>query len=375
MLVLLLLCAVAAAAAAPYPMATPRPIQGNLEYMAHLERSGEVVRAPLRGAAADPVDPWQAAHIKGCSYIPSTARNAVAHWKGGNYSSSLTRTELGYGAAAGMNHVKLTLHYLNWLMEPSAFLANLEDTLQAAAALNLTVSLALFEGPGQDLGATGPAFFAAKGYLTSGWLANPGLSQMGNASLLPTLDAYVQALTSRYGADPRVVGWDVLYQPNLCQGSDPSCPTKAFLQRYLGLTAAGVAQASAWVTSSIIPGAEACDSNQLPLTGRTLVAFENYNGNRGAVAGDSLGVLACGASLSPAAPLPVLLTGAIGRQEAPPSGVCETLFEAYGAAFLDIPAHPRVGLILPSLMIGVDEFSSSLNQGLIFPNGTWYSRA
>jgi ER lumen protein retaining receptor len=57
---------------------------------------------------------------------------------------------------------------------------------------------------------------------------------MKNATLLTILDAYVMALTSLYGKDPRVVGWDVLFQPNLC-GSDPTCPTLSFLTRYLDL--------------------------------------------------------------------------------------------------------------------------------------------
>ena len=85
-----------------------------------------------------------------------------------------------------------------------------------------------------------------------------------------------------------------------------------------------------------------------------------------------MGVQDCGRSLGGA---PALLTGALGRAERPPSGVCETLFEAYGAPFIDVPAHDRFGVILPWLMIGVDVFTRDRplpNQGLVWPNGTWF---
>ena len=355
-----------------FALATPRPIPGNAEYMERLAAARQILRAPPTSPTA-PFDPTGVARLKGASYIPSTARNAIQHWH--NYSSALTRRELGF-AAGVLNHIKLTLTWVNWFIEPTPFLANLEDTIAAAAALNFSISLALFEGPGEDPGPDAPSLLTSGQYATHGWLSSPGFSQLGNATLLPVLDAYVAALTLRYARDARVVGWDVLFQPNLCDPTtDPTCHTKAFLARYLASVASAVNPALQWTTTSIIPGAEACDALRLPGQGggRTAVAFENYNGNRGAVGGDSGGVLACGQQLSPTQPLPVLLTASIGRQERPPSGVCETIFEAYGLPFMDIPPHDRVGYILPGLMLGVDEFTVSGNQGLVWPNGTWYA--
>lgn len=348
------------------------PVGANTQYMEHLASSG-LINKQYHLRSTDPVDPWKASTIKGASYIPSNAPNSIFHFH--NYSSTLTRTELGYAAAGFMNHVKVTLHWVNWHVEPTVFLANLEDTIATAHSLNLSVSFALFEGPGDDLGPDGPSVLTGGGYKTRGWISSPGFSQMKNATLLSILDAYVTALTGLYGKDPRVVGWDVLFQPNLC-GSDPTCPTLSFLTRYLDLVNQGVDASNAWVTVSVIPGAEACDTKNLP-PGRTLVAYENYNGNPGAVAGDGSYVLTCAQSLKPSAPLPVVLTASMGRSEQPPSDVCEILFEVYGTAFspLGIPGHARIGAIIPSLMIGVNSFTSppQYNQGLIWPNGTWYS--
>lgn len=89
--------------------------------------------------------------------------------------------------------------------------------------------------------------------------------------------------------------------------------------------------------------------------------------------GDTCGVQNCARSLNPQSPPPVLLTGSMGRYNNPPSALCEIIFECYGKEFIDIPAHPPIGYIIPSLMIGVDEFSHDTNQGLVWPNGTWFS--
>ena len=118
------------------------PVGGNTEYMEHLAASGLITKAYHRSASTDPVDPWKAATLKGASYIPSTAPNSIYHFH--NYSSTLTRTELAYAAAGFMNHIKVTLHWVNWFVEPTVFLANLEDTIATAHSLNLSVSFALF---------------------------------------------------------------------------------------------------------------------------------------------------------------------------------------------------------------------------------------
>jgi len=346
------------------------PIGANAEYMEHLASSGILEKSFF---SPPPVDPLHVSLIKGASYIPSTAPNCIGHWH--DYSSSLTKTELGFAASGGMNHIKLTLSWVNWFVEPDLFLANLEDTVAISHSLNLSVSFALFEGPGDDLQGNAVSVLTSGGYRTRNWVSSPGDSQLKNATLLSILDNYVSNLTSKYGHDPRVVGWDVLFQPNLC-GSDPACPLPSFLSRYLTLVNQGVVPTNSWVTTSIIPGAATCDSKNIP-PGRTVVGFNNYNGNPGAVGGDAGYVLSCGSTLNPKAPLPVLLAASMGRAETPPSAVCEILFEAYGEAYspLGIPAHARIGVIIPSLMIGVNQFTAppTYNQGLIFPNGTWYS--
>jgi hypothetical protein len=358
---------VAFAAYAPYPAPGPaKTIGPNVDYLRRMDEWGLIARAPLPFISAP--DPYNSSMMKGVSYIPSNARNQLAQWH--DYDGMLARKELAFAADGDFNAVRVTLHWALWAVDGDTFLSNVADFVSAAAALNLGVIFSVFEGVGGDPGADAPALISSGAYKTAGWVSNPGLSQVANATLLPTLDAYMAALLSKFGHDARVVGWDAYYRPVLCH---PCENTDAFLPHVLATVNAGVDASKSWVTTTIIPGGAACDASNVPTAGRTLVGFENYNGNRGAVGGDTQGVQGCASSLDPKSPPPVLLTGSMGRFNNPPSALCEIIFECYGTAFMDIPSHPRIGYIIPSLMLGVDEFSSAANQGLIWPNGTWFS--
>jgi hypothetical protein len=359
---------VLAAAAAAAARLSPRPIEANLDLMRQLEAAGQLrleLRAPPRAAA----DPWRSDAIKGVAYLPSSAGNAVAMWR--DFDAALAARELGFAAAAGFTAVRVPLHWALHATDAAGFGAALDAFVAAAAALNLSTVLTVFDGLGDDPGGDAVGLVLSGAYKTRDYLQNPGFSQLGNATARPLLQAYVDFLAARFAADARVIGWDAYFRPNLC-ASDPTCPTYEFLEWALG--ALSGASPRGFVTTTIIPGGAACDAKNVPNVNRTLVAFENYNGNRGAVGGDTQGVQGCGSSLGG---LPALLTGSVGRLEQPPSAVCEVLFECYGQAFLDIPSHPRIGYILPWLMISPsNSFTRDLpvpNQGLVFPNGTWFA--
>ena len=357
--------------AADSPYTLPRTAIGpNIALMEQLAEAGALRRGPtaaaLAAAAAKP-DPFNSSSLKGVGYILSSAKNQLAMFR--DWDGALARRELGFAAAAGANAVSVSLHWALWASNAPSFFAAVDDLLAAAAGAGLRgVVLEVYDGLGFDPNGGALDLLSSGAYKTVDWVANPGFSQLANATLAPVLDAYVAALVARYGADARVLGFDAFFQPQLCA----PCASTAFVARALAALA-GV-RAGAWVTTTIIPGGAACDGkNGLgTAAGRTLVAFENYNGNPGAVGGDTCGVQACAQSLGG---LPVLLTGSMSRFERPPSDLCEILFEAGGQAYgpLNIPSHPPIGVIVPWLMIGVDQFTRDASQGLVFPNGTWYS--
>lgn len=130
-----------------------------------------------------------------------------------NYNHATIVTELGYAAAASANTVRIHLNWIPWFLNSATFLANVDRFVGAAAASGLRVIFAVFD-------ATGccdptPAWVADGQYNTTGWVQNPGQAMVSNESSWADLDSYVNALTAKYGRDPRVIGWDVMYQPQL----------------------------------------------------------------------------------------------------------------------------------------------------------------
>ena len=348
-------------------MATPRPIQVNSRYMAQLADAGLILPPTPTPATTDP---WHTDKIHGVAYLPSYCLNAACMWL--DYDGITIRRELGFAAAASANAVRVPLSWAAYSVNASATMKALDDFVTAASAASLGVVFTVFDGLGDDVGINSQAIAADPTLRHStDYFQNPGFSQINNITLLPSFDAYISVLTTRFGNDMRVIGWDAYFQPILCEPST-TCPTFNFLSRVMNALHTGISSASSFLTISVLPGASACDAQNLPPQNRTVIAFENFNGNTGAVGGDGISVQSCGASLNGA---PALLTGALGRNEVPPSNLCETLFEAYGTPFIDIPAHPRFGVILPWLMIGKDIFTRDPlpNQGLIWPNGTWFN--
>ncbi len=122
-------------------------------------------------------------------------------------------TEIGFAAAATANTLRIHLHWIPWFLNSQAFLANLEHVITTAAARNIRIVLAVFDGTGCC--DPSPSWVSDGQYNTTGWVQNPGLAMVNNISSWAVLDSYVAALTSVYQKDSRVVGWDVMYQPQL----------------------------------------------------------------------------------------------------------------------------------------------------------------
>jgi hypothetical protein len=351
----------------------------NLEYLSSLPGHPlNSLAAP--SASAPPTDPWNTSSIKGVHYIPSWSKNAIMTWVDYTQNRAATAAELGFAAAANVNTVRVTLHWVAWAYDPN-FLANVDDFLTLASSNGLKTILALFNG--EACCDPDPSWIPDGQYNSTGWVNGPGDGHVQNTTFWPTLDPYVNGVVARFGkGDARVVGFDLYYQPILQLPTEGHTP--AFIERFSALVAPQLS--GPFLTMSIIPGGEMCDTQRVPLAGLTVLSFENYNGNLGAIAGDTIGVQQCAASLaasasassSSATPLPIILSGTMSRNAVPSQGLCDCLFEASGQGWVDIPTHPQVGVIITNLMIGVDGSSwgppqQPPDRGLVFPNGTWFS--
>lgn len=175
------------------------------------------------------------------------------------------------------------LNWIPWFLNPTQFLANVENVIGAAAARGVRVILAVFDATGCC--DPSPSWVKDGQYNTTGWVQNPGQAMVNNASSWAVLDSYVAALTAAYGRDPRVVGWDVLYQPQLatqqpsggelrmeggCVGGHRTpapllAGTFNFLVHFTAAVRGAVDAKIAFTTYSVIPGGSTCDSTQVPL--------------------------------------------------------------------------------------------------------------
>lgn len=322
----------------------------------------------------DAADPWNATGIKGVHYNPSYTMNSIMTWV--NFDAAVVTKELGFASAASATHVRIALNWIPWAVDATGFLANLEQTVSTASGLGMKTIFQVFDGTGCC--DPTPAWVTNGQYNSTGWVSTPGDAMVNNASSWSVLEAYVDALTAKYGRDARVAGWDVMYQPIVELPSQGGYYNflEHFSQRIIGAVDASVA----FTTISIIPGAEVCDSARVPTQYVNVLSFENYNGNLGAIGGDTIGVQDCASSLAAqhgGVVPPVILSGTMDRNAEPTQTLCDCRFEAYGEPWIDIPSHPPVGLIITNLMIGADGSSwgppsQPPNQGLVYPNGTWY---
>ena len=130
-----------------------------------------------------------------------------------DYNKTVVAKEIGFAAAASANTLRVHLNWIPWFLDPNTFMANLEHLVSTAALNHIKVILAVFDSTGCC--DPTPAWVANGQYNSTGWVQNPGQAMVNNASSWPVLDTYVAALTAAYGQDARVLGWDVMYQPQL----------------------------------------------------------------------------------------------------------------------------------------------------------------
>lgn len=160
---------------------------------------------------------WQDATgwLLGCNFTPSTASNQLELWQAETFDLATIDRELGWAAdVAGMNSIRLFLHDLAWLVDPTGFLDRVDAVLSAAAAHGISVMPVLFDGIWDPEPRPGPQRTPRPGIHNSTWVQGPGAAVVGDRSRWPSLRPYVDAVLSRFGTDPRVTVWDLFNEPD-----------------------------------------------------------------------------------------------------------------------------------------------------------------
>ena len=155
--------------------------------------------------------PW----LCGFNFLPSGAVNFLEMWRGDTFDPIGIERELSWAAAIGFNALRTNLHYLDWLWDRDGLIARVDRFLEIAAGHGLATILTLFddcEFSGEDP-KWGPQPQPRPGIHNSRAIGSPGRLLVGKAEEQPYLRAYVQDVLARFGADPRVLVWDLYNEP------------------------------------------------------------------------------------------------------------------------------------------------------------------
>jgi hypothetical protein len=153
--------------------------------------------------------------LLGCNFTPSTAGNQLELWQAATFDPETIDRELGWAATTlGMNSIRLFLHDLAWQADGDAFLDRVDEVLALAHDHGISVMPVLFDGIWDPEPRIGPQRAPRPGVHNSTWLQGPGAAVLADRSRWPSLRPYVDAVLGRFGADERVVVWDLFNEPN-----------------------------------------------------------------------------------------------------------------------------------------------------------------
>ena len=155
--------------------------------------------------------PW----LLGCNFSPSTAGNQLELWQAETFDPETIDRELGWAAEVlGMNSIRLFLHDLCWTIDGDRFLDRVDEVLAIAAGHGISTMPVLFDGIWDPDPRPGPQREPRPGVHNSTWVQGPGAAILADRTRWDSLRPYVDAVLGRFGADERVVVWDLWNEPD-----------------------------------------------------------------------------------------------------------------------------------------------------------------
>jgi hypothetical protein len=155
--------------------------------------------------------PW----VCGFNFLPSTAVNFIEMWHADTFDMPAIERELGWAADIGFNAIRVNLPFLGWQNDRDGLLDRLDRLMGAAASVGIETVPCLFDdcGFGGDEPTWGPQPDPFPGIHNSRAVASPGRAAVLDASLRPSLEAYVRDVIATYRNDPRILFWDLYNEP------------------------------------------------------------------------------------------------------------------------------------------------------------------
>ncbi|MGN7778704.1 cellulase family glycosylhydrolase [Mycolicibacterium sp. 22603] len=152
--------------------------------------------------------------LVGANYIPATATNQIEMWQAGTYDPRRISGELQLARAIGFNTVRVFLHDQLWAQDRAGFLRRVSQFVDIAAGQGLKPLFVLFDSCWDPHPRLGPQPVPRPGVHNSRWVQGPGADLIDNPRYRPVLRDYVTGVIGAFGADNRVLGWDLWNEPD-----------------------------------------------------------------------------------------------------------------------------------------------------------------
>lgn len=164
--------------------------------------------------------PW----IVGFNYLPSYAVNSTEMWQRECFDIALIKKELAAAAHLGFNTCRVFVQYLLWREQKESLFSCFDQFLEVADSCGIRVMPILFDDC---------AFAMREPYLgkqdepkcgihNSGWTPSPGFVLADSEAEQAGLKGYVTEFVTRYGADDRILLWDLYNEPGNSQRAEKS---------------------------------------------------------------------------------------------------------------------------------------------------------
>ncbi|KKB10097.1 endo-1,4-beta-xylanase [Devosia chinhatensis] len=157
--------------------------------------------------------PW----LVGANFVPSSASNQLEMWQAETFDPALIERELGWAAELGMNSMRVFLHDLLWAEDAEGFKGQISRYLDIAQAKGIRTMLVLFDSVWNPDVALGKQPEPRPGVHNSQWVQGPGRA-LADPNQYGRLEGYVEDVVSSFGADERVIVWDVWNEPSNLNG-------------------------------------------------------------------------------------------------------------------------------------------------------------
>ncbi|MBX7448762.1 cellulase family glycosylhydrolase [Mycolicibacterium sp. 3033] len=152
--------------------------------------------------------------LVGANYIAGNAVNQLEMFQPGTFDPLRIDAELRLARLAGMNAVRVFLHDLLWIQDPTGFLRRVGHVVDIAARNDIRPLFVLFDSCWDPLPALGKQAAPRPGIHNSRWVQSPGAENLDDRRYKRVLHDYVVGVLTRFRGDRRILGWDLWNEPD-----------------------------------------------------------------------------------------------------------------------------------------------------------------